>query len=70
MVLRAPGMLALHMAFDAVEEPVNVRVWDDEVAAYDMGDIAAQWFSDFLSSRPPASCGWCASIPSSGACRA
>jgi uncharacterized protein YcbX len=49
MVLRAPGMLALHIAFDRVEGPVKVRVWDDEVAAYDMGDIAAQWFSDFLS---------------------
>ncbi|MDM0114932.1 MOSC N-terminal beta barrel domain-containing protein [Variovorax sp. J22R133] len=49
MVLRAPGMLALHIAFDRVEEPVRVRVWDDEVAAYDMGNVAAQWFSDFLS---------------------
>jgi uncharacterized protein YcbX len=49
MVLRAPGMLALHVAFDRVEAPVRVRVWNDEVAAYDMGDIAAQWFSDFLS---------------------
>jgi uncharacterized protein len=49
MVLRAPGMLALHIAFDRVEQPVRVRVWNDEVAAYDMGDIAAQWFSDFLS---------------------
>ncbi len=49
MVLRAPGMLALHIAFDRVEKPVRVTVWKDEVAAYDMGDIAAQWFSDFLS---------------------
>ncbi|MBT2321360.1 MOSC N-terminal beta barrel domain-containing protein [Variovorax paradoxus] len=49
MVLRAPGMLALHIAFDRVEKPVHVRVWKDEVPAYDMGDIAAQWFSDFLS---------------------
>ena len=49
MVLRAPGMLALHVAFDRVEKPVRVQVWRDEVAAYDMGDIAAQWFSDFLS---------------------
>ena len=49
MVLRAPGMLALHIAFDRVEQPARVRVWKDEVAAYDMGDIAAQWFSDFLS---------------------
>jgi uncharacterized protein YcbX len=49
MVLRAPGMLALHIAFDRVEQPVRVRVWKDEVPAYDMGDVAAQWFSDFLS---------------------
>jgi uncharacterized protein len=51
VVLRAPGMLALHLAVDAVEEPVRVRVWDDEVAAYDMGQVAAQWFTDFLG-RP------------------
>ena len=48
MVLRAPGMLALHIALDTVEKPVRVTVWDDEVAAYDMGDLCAQWFSDFL----------------------
>ena len=48
IILRAPGMLALHLAIDAVEEPVRVRVWDDEVAAYDMGPVAAQWFTDFL----------------------
>jgi uncharacterized protein YcbX len=48
VVLRAPGMLALHLAIDAVEEAVKVRIWDDEVAAYDMGPIAAQWFTDFL----------------------
>lgn len=48
MVLRAPGMLALHIALDAVEAPVRVRLWKDEVAAYDMGAIAAQWFTDFL----------------------
>lgn len=48
MVLRAPGMLALHVKLDEVEAPVRVRVWDDEVAAFDMGKVAAQWFSDFL----------------------
>ncbi len=48
MVLRAPGMLALHIALDTVEEPVRVTVWKDEVAAYDMGPLAAQWFTDFL----------------------
>ena len=55
VVLRAPGMLALHLAIDAAEGPVRVKVWDDEVAAYDMGDLAAQWFSDFLGqpATPP-----------------
>ncbi|MBC5785177.1 MOSC N-terminal beta barrel domain-containing protein [Ramlibacter sp. USB13] len=48
VVLRAPGMLALHLSIDTVEEPVRVRIWDDEVAAFDMGDVAAQWFTDFL----------------------
>lgn len=51
VVLRAPGMLALHLSIDTVEEPVRARLWDDEVAAYDMGAIAAQWFTDFLG-RP------------------
>ncbi|HZT54923.1 MAG TPA: MOSC N-terminal beta barrel domain-containing protein, partial [Burkholderiaceae bacterium] len=51
MVLRAPGMLALHVALDRVEAPARATVWDDEVAAYDMGDLCAQWFSDFLG-RP------------------
>lgn len=51
VVLRAPGMLALHLAIDTVEEPVRVRVWDDEVAAYDMGAVAAQWFTDFLGRK-------------------
>lgn len=48
MVLRAPGMLALHIKLDEVEAPVRVQVWDDSVAAFDMGTVAAQWFSDFL----------------------
>jgi uncharacterized protein len=48
MVLRAPGMLALHVLLDTVEAPTRARVWDDEVKAYDMGDLAAQWFTDFL----------------------
>jgi uncharacterized protein len=51
VVLRAPGMLALHLAIDTVEEAVWVRVWDDELPAYDMGAVAAQWFSDFLGRK-------------------
>jgi uncharacterized protein YcbX len=48
VVLRAPGMLALHLALDTVEQPVEVTVWKDQVKAYDMGDLCARWFSDFL----------------------
>ena len=51
MILRAPGMLALHVALDRVEAPCTVRVWNDTVAAFDMGALCAQWFSDFLG-RP------------------
>jgi len=51
LVLRAPGMLALHVAVDRVEERTEVEVWGDRVAAYDMGALCAQWFSDFLG-RP------------------
>lgn len=51
LVLRAPGMLALHLRLDAVEGDCRVRVHADEVAAFDMGDLAAQWFSDFLGTR-------------------
>ena len=48
MIVKAPGMLALHIAIDEVEKPVTVTVWEDTVKAFDMGDLAAQWFSDFL----------------------
>ncbi len=51
MILRAPGMLALHVAVDAVEAPATVVVWNDTVAAWDMGAVAAQWMTDFLG-RP------------------
>ena len=47
LVVRAPGMLALHLALHSAQGATRVRVWDDSVAAYDMGDLAAQWFSDF-----------------------
>ena len=51
LVLRAPGMLAMHIRLDTVEEPARVRVWDDIVKAYDMGALAAQWFSDLLGRK-------------------
>ena len=51
LMLRAPGMLALHLRLDTVEAATRVRVWDDIVKAYDMGPLAAQWFSDFLGHK-------------------
>jgi len=48
MILRAPGMLALHIALDQVEAPARVQIWNEDVAAYDMGALAAQWFTNFL----------------------
>ena len=48
LVLRAPGMLALHLRLNAVEARTEAQVWDDHVQAYDMGALAAQWFTDFL----------------------
>jgi uncharacterized protein YcbX len=49
--LRAPGMLALHLALDAAEHDVQVQLWGQSVPALDMGDLAAQWLSDCLG-RP------------------
>jgi uncharacterized protein YcbX len=51
VLLRAPGMLALHLRVDTVEAPTRAQVWGDIVRAFDMGALAAQWFSDFLG-RP------------------
>jgi uncharacterized protein YcbX len=48
VVLRAPGMLPLHLPLDVAEQPLRVRIWDDEVTAYTMGATADQWFSTFL----------------------
>ena len=48
VVLRAPGMLALHLGVNEVEKPARAQVWGDTVDAWDMGDVAGQWFSDFL----------------------
>jgi hypothetical protein len=49
LVLRAPGMLQLYLSLDRVEAPTRARVWDDEVPAWDMGDLAALWCSNFLA---------------------
>jgi uncharacterized protein YcbX len=51
LILRAPGMLALHIAVDRIEGRTEVEVWGQRVAAFDMGALCAQWFTDFLG-RP------------------
>ncbi len=51
LVLQAPGMRALHLEIDSAGARCRVRVWQDEVAACDMGNLAAQWFSEFLGRR-------------------
>jgi uncharacterized protein len=51
LVLRAPGMLALHLSLDGVEQAMKVSLWDEAIDAWDMGELAAQWFSDFLGCR-------------------
>jgi uncharacterized protein YcbX len=51
MVLRAPGMLALHVALDRVDTATRASVWGTEVKAFEMGALAAQWFTDYLG-RP------------------
>ena len=48
LVLRAPGMIPLHLQLDAAEGELTARVWNDAVPAFDMGALASQWCSDFL----------------------
>ena len=48
LVLRAPGMLTLHLRLDTVEAKTRATVWSDAVDAYEMGALAHQWCSDFL----------------------
>ena len=48
LVLQALGQAPLTVPFAATGPVALVRVWSDKVWAWDMGDGAAQWFSDFL----------------------
>ncbi len=49
--LKAPGMLQLDVPFESEGEVLQVRVWNDKVAAVTQGDIADAWFSQFLGQR-------------------
>ena len=46
--LKAPDMLQLDVPFETEGDVLNVRVWNDEVAAVTQGEIADAWFSQFL----------------------
>ncbi|MEY2891879.1 MAG: hypothetical protein RJA98_1787 [Pseudomonadota bacterium] len=46
--LSAPSAPGLTLHDEAAGAPCRVRVWDDEVAAFDQGDAAAAWFSQQL----------------------
>ena len=48
LVLRAPDMPDLHVDAGGAQAPATVTVWKDTVPAWDVGDAAARWFSQFL----------------------
>ena len=65
LVLHASGMAALHLpltdqgptCIELANQPatskfhsIHVRVWDDLVPAFDMGDAASKWLTEFLGS--------------------
>jgi hypothetical protein len=49
--LKAPGMLQLEVPFASEGDVVNVRVWNDSIAAVTQGEVADAWFSRYLE-RP------------------
>jgi uncharacterized protein len=48
LVLQAPGMVALEVPLLAQGDTRQVEVWDDVVAALDMGETAALWLQQSL----------------------
>ena len=52
LTLHAPDMPSFHLVLTGMPPsvPCQVRVWNDEVPAFDMGLAVAQWLSDFLGS--------------------
>ena len=55
LVLHASGMAALHLpltaGYSTEAHPISVRVWDDQVPAFHMGDAASKWLTEFLGNR-------------------
>jgi len=55
LVLNTCGMQALHIALNVERPPLLVKIWDDEVSAFDMADEAAQWLTQFLGMQKTTS---------------
>jgi uncharacterized protein len=49
VVLRAPGMVRMDLPLDVAGDDVQVTVWNDTLMACDMGEVAAAWFTQVLS---------------------
>lgn len=47
--LSAAGMSDMEVSIRSLENRCKVQVWNDTCNAYDAGDQAAQWFSEFLA---------------------
>jgi uncharacterized protein YcbX len=48
VALRAPGMVRMDLPLDTAGDDLEVTVWRDTFMACDMGDVAAQWFTNVL----------------------
>lgn len=48
LILKAPGMLRLDVPLASEGDVVQVRVWNDTLAAVTQGDLTDAWFSNFL----------------------
>jgi len=48
LIVNAPNMPPLALSLVATGELTTVQVWKSTVSAFDMGDLAAEWFSLFL----------------------
>ena len=44
-------MSSLDIPFESEGDVARIRVWNDELGAVTQGDLADQWFSDFLGRR-------------------
>lgn len=49
IILQSEFMDALHVKYPFSNKKIKVKVWADECPAYDSGDSAATWLSEFLS---------------------